>query len=117
MNFGKDDGSVVAVTLDGATDEGGGGATAMLGATVMEVALFVPVGLMLCGAVLAGMISPDAPVSCMEEVTPVTVDPRTMAGSVVESDAAADDVTDPGAILVQTRSVRQLKTPRRPQTS
>jgi hypothetical protein len=44
MNIGRVDGSVVAVALDGATDEGGCGATAILDATEIEVALFVPVG-------------------------------------------------------------------------
>lgn len=40
------------VALEGTTDVGGEGATTMVGATVREVALSVPVGLMLCGAVL-----------------------------------------------------------------
>lgn len=50
--MGRDDESTVPVALEGTTAVGGEGATTMVGATVSEVALSVPVGLMLCGAVL-----------------------------------------------------------------
>lgn len=54
MNPGIDVGRTVSDALEGTIEVEGEGATTMVDATVNEVALFVPVGLMLCGAVVEG---------------------------------------------------------------
>lgn len=98
---------MVPVALDGTTDVGGEGATTMLGATVKEVALSVPVGLMLCGAALVAVTMAGISVLLAEVAEPETAKPEAVVVAETEpdavasdSDAALDPVTEPVADAV-----------------
>jgi len=107
MILGRDVGSIVPVALDGTTDVEGDGATTMLGATVKEVALSVPVGLMLCGGALVAMTTAGVSVLLAEAAEPETVEPDAVVTAETEPDAVApgmeadpDEVTRPVAEAV-----------------
>ena len=93
MTFGRLDGSIVPVTLDGTTEVEGDGATTMLGATVKTVALSVPVGLMLCGAVLLGATTArvSVPVAAEAELETEYPEAITTAEADAEPDGGAPD--------------------------
>ena len=84
MILGSDDGSVDAVALDGLIDVESDGATTMLGDTVNEVALSVPVGLILCGALLVVMPTSGDFVLLVEGPEPEAV-PDVVSTPVAES--------------------------------
>jgi hypothetical protein len=77
--------------VDGTTDVEGEGATTMLGATVKTVALSVPVGLMLCGAVLLGATMARVSVPVAAEAELETDDPEAIAMAEAEPDAVTPD--------------------------
>jgi hypothetical protein len=91
MNLGRVDGSTVPVALDGSTDVEGDRSRTILGATDKAVALFVPVGLMLCGAVFVGTTTTGVLVRLAEETEPVTVEPEAIRMGDIESDTLAPD--------------------------
>ena len=108
ITLGKEDGSIVPVALEGTTDVEGEGATTMVGATVREVALSVPVGLMLCGAVLVGIRVAGVSVTMTGEVVEpaavrsvavVTVDPEPVA-AILDSETVPEEVTTSVAVAV-----------------
>lgn len=76
---------------DGTTDVGGDGATTILGGTVKEVALSVPVGLMLCGAVLVGRTTAAVSAPLVAEAEPETE--REASEAVVMAEREPDAVT------------------------
>jgi hypothetical protein len=112
MIFGREVGNVVSVALDGRTDVEGDGATTMLGSTIKDVALSVPVGLILCGGALvttiAGvsvglavdtaseMVAPEAVVTPEIEPDAVTTDSEAAPADVARlvADAVAASVPD-----------------------
>jgi hypothetical protein len=103
MTFGRFDGSIVPVTLDGTTEVEGDGATTILGATVKTVALSVPVGLMLCGAVLLGAATARVSVPVAAELE--TESPEAI--TTPEAEAEPDGVT-PDSEIVASGEVRPV---------
>jgi hypothetical protein len=100
MIFGREDGSIVSVALDGTRDVAGDGAMLILGATVKEVALSVPVGRMLCGAELVGTTTIGVNVGATTEEAAVEPVPVVMAEAepvAVDLDSVAmpDELASP----------------------
>lgn len=97
MIFGSEDGSTVSVALDGETDVTGEVATTMLGGTVKEVALSVPVGKILSGAVLVGAIIAGVSELPAEVAELPRAEPDPVVGVAPKSDVVTPDsvaVTD-----------------------
>lgn len=102
MILGSEDGSIVPVGLDEPTKIEGEDATTMLGSTVKEVALSVPVGLMLCGAGLVETTIADVSIPLVEETTETAE-----AEAAVAVETEADSLT-PDSVTVPEETARPV---------
>jgi hypothetical protein len=95
MTFGRVVGNTVPVILDGMTEVEGDGATTIVGGTVKAVALSVPVGLMLCGAVVLGATTARVSVPVAAEAELETESPE----AITAVEAEPVDVTPDSEVV------------------
>jgi hypothetical protein len=103
MTFGRVVGNTVPVILDGMTEVEGDGATTIVGGTVKAVALSVPVGLMLCGAVVLGATTARVSVPVAAEAELETESPE----AITAVEAEPVDVT-PDSEVVPSGEARPI---------